>query len=149
DDERLLRLARQYGARPVLHLSTLTERGSFSTERAAALLQNPAAWMPLADAIVRTMTEKGYEGLDVDFEFLGAENAAAYAEFTAMLRERVNALGYELTVALAPKTSDTQHGVLYEGHDYAALGAAADAVLLMTYEWGYTYQRTGCMYSPT
>ncbi|MBR2896468.1 MAG: LysM peptidoglycan-binding domain-containing protein [Oscillospiraceae bacterium] len=139
DDERLLRLARQYGARPVLHLSTLTERGSFSTERAAALLQNPSAWMPLADAIVRTMTEKGYEGLDVDFEFLGAENAAAYAEFAAMLRERVNALGYELTVALAPKTSDTQRGVLYEGHDYAALGAAADAVLLMTYEWGYTY----------
>ena len=41
--------------------------------------------------------------------------------------------------ALAPKTSDGQPGSLYEGHDYALLGAAADAVLLMTYEWGYTY----------
>ena len=30
-------------------------------------------------------------------------------------------------------------GSLYEGHDYAAVGAAVDAVLLMTYEWGYTY----------
>ena len=28
---------------------------------------------------------------------------------------------------------------MYEAHDYAALGAAADYVLLMTYEWGYTY----------
>jgi spore germination protein len=41
--------------------------------------------------------------------------------------------------ALAPKTSDDQPGALYEGHDYALLGEAADAVLLMTYEWGYTY----------
>ena len=28
---------------------------------------------------------------------------------------------------------------LYEGKDYRALGEAADHVLLMTYEWGYTY----------
>ena len=29
--------------------------------------------------------------------------------------------------------------MLYEAHDYSALGAAADYVFLMTYEWGYTY----------
>ena len=28
---------------------------------------------------------------------------------------------------------------MYEGKDYSALGAAADYVLLMTYEWGYKY----------
>ena len=149
DDGRLLQLARQYGVRPLLHLSTLTESGSFSTERATALLGDPDAQERLADAVVETMTRQGYEGVDVDFEFLGKENAAAYAAFVALLRERVNALGYEVTVALAPKTSDTQRGVLYEGHDYAALGEAADAVLLMTYEWGYTYQPTGYMHSPT
>jgi len=44
-----------------------------------------------------------------------------------------------VTVALAPKTSADQPGALYEGHDYRALSDAADFVLLMTYEWGYTY----------
>jgi spore germination protein len=29
-------------------------------------------------------------------------------------------------------------GLLYEAHDYPAIGAIADYVLLMTYEWGYT-----------
>ncbi len=48
-------------------------------------------------------------------------------------------LGYPVSVALAPKVSDTQSGLLYEGKDYALLGEAADYVLLMTYEWGYTY----------
>lgn len=37
------------------------------------------------------------------------------------------------------KISASQKGILYEGKDYRALGAAADHVLLMTYEWGYTY----------
>ena len=42
-------------------------------------------------------------------------------------------------LAAWPKTSREQAGTLYEGHDYAAVAANTDAVLLMTYEWGYTY----------
>ena len=42
-------------------------------------------------------------------------------------------------MAAAPKTSDRQRGILVEGVDYAKLGENADAVFLMTYEWGYTY----------
>ena len=48
-------------------------------------------------------------------------------------------LGLPVIVALAPKTSADQRGDLYEGHNYALLSQAADFVLLMTYEWGYTY----------
>ena len=51
----------------------------------------------------------------------------------------MNGIGCFVSVALAPKTSDDQPGLLYAGKDYALLGEAADKVLLMTYEWGYTY----------
>ena len=51
----------------------------------------------------------------------------------------MNESGRTVSVALAPKTSDDQPGLLYEGKDYAGLGAAADSVLLMTYEWGHAY----------
>ena len=47
------------------------------------------------------------------------------------MQERLNPA--PVIVALAPKTYADQPGLLYEGHDYALLGAAADAVLLMTY----------------
>jgi len=138
-DDRLLTLSRQYGTLPLLHLSTITEEGSFSTQRASELLGSPQRQQALADAVVAQMLRLGYEGLDVDFEFVGRENADAYAAFVGLLRERVNALGFELITALAPKASPEQPGVLYEGHDYAALAANSDALLLMTYEWGYTY----------
>ena len=40
DDARLLERAARYGAKSLMHLSTLTPEGNFSSENAAALLQN-------------------------------------------------------------------------------------------------------------
>ncbi len=139
DDQRLIDLALEYGVAPWMHLSTLTTAGVFDSALGLALLQDAAAQERLVQAILDNMRTKNYQGLDVDFEFIGAQGAALYADFVAYLHERLAPFGYEVVVALAPKTNAVQRGSLYEGHDYAALGAAADGVLLMTYEWGYTY----------
>ena len=139
DDTALLAQAAEIGTAGVMHLSTLTERGTFSAERAAALLENEAAQKTLIANVATNMAARGYRALDVDFEYLGAPLAAAYAAFLGKLRAAVNASGWPLLAALAPKTSREQAGTLYEGHDYAAVAANTDAVLLMTYEWGYTY----------
>ena len=77
--------------------------------------------------------------MDVDFEYVGAENAQPYAQFLQQLKDVVAPLGYQVWVALAPKVRGNQEGILYEGHDYPSLGNIADRSLLMTYEWGYTY----------
>lgn len=139
DDGEILNAAFRYNVSPVMHLSTLTEDGNFSSELASSLLRNETAMQTLTAGILETLRRKGYYGLDVDFEFLGAENAALYAAFLSRLRETINAAGYPVMAALAPKTRDDQPGTLYEGHDYAAIGQAVNCVLLMTYEWGYTY----------
>ena len=139
NDGYIVSAARDYGTRPVMHLSTLTENDVFSTELARGLLADARLQSRLLDSVIANMLEKGYTALDVDFEFLGGESAAAYAAFISYCAERLHPYGFGVMTALAPKTYDSQPGLLYEGHDYALLGEAADAVLLMTYEWGYTY----------
>ena len=139
EDDALLSAARQRGVRPVMHLSTMTETGQFDTQRATLVLTDSAVQDRLVDQVQQTLRRRGYAGLDVDFEFLPGQLAAAYAAFLARLRRLLNSQGFFLWAALAPKTSARQAGLLYEGHDYAAVGAAVDGVLLMTYEWGYTY----------
>ncbi len=139
DDEAMIAAALDYGTEPIMHLSTLTDNDNFSVELANTLFDSPALQATLLDAVLANMQSKGYTSLDVDFEFLGRENAVRYAEFIAYCVSRLHPYGFGVMTALAPKTSDTQPGALYEGHDYALLGEAADAVLLMTYEWGYTY----------
>ena len=138
-DEDLLARAKAAGTGAVMHLSTLTEDGTFSSTRAAALLEDERAQTVLIGNIVQTMAERGYTALDVDFEYLGAPLAAPYAAFLGRLRAAVHKNGHPLLAALAPKTSRDQPGLLYEGHDYAAVAQNTDAVLLMTYEWGYSY----------
>ena len=132
DDERLLALAGACGVQPLLHLSTLTAAGTFSAAQAAALLRDPALQQTLAANVLQTMLEKGYEGLDVDFEYLGRDLAEPYVAFIQLLRDTLAPYGLPLITALAPKTSAAQPGTLYEGHNYASLSTASDAVLLMT-----------------
>ena len=138
-DEALLSAAARYRAAPLMHLSTLTEAGAFSNERSSLLLGSPALQERLIGDVAATLREKNYYGLDVDFEFVYPAERVLYADFIRTLRERLNPLGCPVLVALAPKTRADQPGLLYEAHDYALLGEAANAVLLMTYEWGYTY----------
>ena len=86
---------------------------------------------------------------DVDFEFIDPEERFEYINFLQELRGRLNPMGKPLFSALAPKTSDTQRGILYEGHDYPGISAAVNFILLMTYEWGYTFGPPYVIYSTT
>lgn len=139
DDEEMIRIAKEYGVSTLLHLSTLTEGGNFSSERASLIFGSEQLRDMLINEILSVVNEKGYGGVDVDFEFIDPEERYDYINFLQELRLKLAPLGLPLFSALAPKTSDNQAGVLYEGHDYAGIGAAANYVLLMTYEWGYTF----------
>lgn len=137
-DTEVVELARSYGVAPLLVLTTIGEDGTFSSERAHMLLNNPAAQRALIENLARTMHAKGYAGVNIDFEYIPPADAEAFADFVEHAAERLNSLGFALTVALAPKVSAGQRGLLYEAHDYKALGEEADLSILMTYEWGYS-----------
>ena len=139
DDEPLIRAAHAAGTAALMHLSTLTRDGGFSNDLAHLVLTSGDIQDALVGNVLDTLSKKDYQGLDVDFEYVFPEDGPAYASFIARLRRALAPLGLPVVVALAPKTSAQQRGLLYEAHNYAALGAAADQVFLMTYEWGYTY----------
>lgn len=140
DDADIIRIARDYGVAPLMHLSTLTEEGNFSNELAHIVLNDQAVQDRLIDNILANLQRKNYYGLDVDFEFVLPEDRIPYVTFIRNLRTRLSPEGYPVLTALAPKTSSDQPGLLYEGHDYQGIGRESDFVLLMTYEWGYTFR---------
>lgn len=139
DDNELIQMAYSYGAKPILTLTPFGPGGNFSNELISAVINNPVATNNLINNLLDVMEYKGYLGLDIDFEFIKAEDRQTFVDFVALTTERMNEAGYSVSVDLAPKTSAEQRGLLYEGKDYVALGAVANSVLVMTYEWGYTY----------
>ncbi len=127
------------GVRPILTLTPFDASGQFSNFLISEVINNATRVERLISEVINEVQTKGFQGVDVDFEFIRAEDRDAFVAFVARMQEAVSALGYETSVALAPKTSSGQQGLLYEGKDYPGLGAVADYVLLMTYEWGYKY----------
>ncbi len=127
------------GVRPVLTLTPFGKDGQFNNYLIHRMLINERARGNLIANIVDTITEMGFEGVNIDFEFILSEDRDNFTQFVGDVTTAVNELGYEVTVDLAPKTSSTQSGLLYEGKDYMGLGNASNRAFVMTYEWGYTY----------
>lgn len=143
DDLWMIELAKTYHVSPVLTLTPFGPDGQFSNYLITTVINNPEAMTLLRNAILERMNQYGFTGLDIDFEYILAEDKEAFVNFVAYMKEGLSPYGYLVSVALAPKTSDEQKGLLYEGKDYRQIGKIADYVLLMTYEWGYTYEHTG------
>lgn len=139
DDEWMIRAALRFGTQPVLTLTPFGPDGNFNNRLIHSVVNNEAYRDSLIQNLLTLMEEKGYQGVDIDFEYILAEDRDAFSAFVRQVAETMRDAGYHTSVALAPKTSSDQAGLLYEGKDYRALGEAADHVLLMTYEWGYTY----------
>jgi spore germination protein len=119
-------------------ITNLSENG-FSSDLAKTILTSPEIQDTLLNNVVANMKAKNYRGLDIDFEYIYPENREDYNNFLRKTVNKLRPLGYTVTTALAPKTSAEQKGLLYEAHDYPVHGAWVDHVILMTYEWGYTY----------
>lgn len=135
----MIEAASAKNTRPMLVLTPLGADGRFNNNLVSVLVRDEALQAKLIRELWTELQSKGYGGVDIDFEYVLAEDRVAYAEFVSRVTRILNIFGYKVTVALAPKTSRNQRGLLYEGIDYRLLGEAANQVMLMTYEWGYTY----------
>lgn len=138
-DEWMIAMAGQFQTIPILTLTPLDEQGRFNNNLITSIVNSTEYMNRLIEELLYVLESKGYGGVDVDFEYIKQEDRDLFTAFVVELHRRLSAQGYTVSVDLAPKTSANQPGLLYAGKDYAALGAAADWVLLMTYEWGYKY----------
>lgn len=139
DDRELIAYAYEAQTAPVLVFSSIDDNDVFSSTRAKNLFWDLELQNTVLDHLIAVMHQKGYVGLDADFEYIEAADGEAYLRFLENAGNRLRLEGFFLHTDLAPKTFAEQPGLLYEAHDYARIGALSDTVLLMTYEWGYTY----------
>lgn len=137
DDQRIITKADNHDTNSMLVVANIKESGGFSTSLASKILNNQNAINTLINDINNTIKEKNYQALCIDFEYVNEDEKNLYTEFIKKVKEGIG--DNKLFVALAPKNSDEQKGLLYTAHDYYNIGKIVDYVILMTYEWGYTF----------
>lgn len=136
EDIPAIRSARSEGAVPMMAITnfTATARGE---NLASVVLNSPQASDRLLGNVLGVMRDKGYRGLNIDFENVLPSDRQAYNRFLRKAVNRLHPEGYFVSTAVAPKIAGEQAGLLYEAHDYEAHGRIVDFVILMTYEWGW------------
>ena len=133
----LAAIAQQQNTSLMMVITNL-ENDGFSPELGQIFLNNMGVQDTLIDNIITLAKQYGFENIHFDVEHLRAEDREAYVNF---LRKAHNAFaqeGLSTSVALAPRTSAQQTSPWLAAHDYPAIGAVVDFVIIMTYEWGYS-----------
>lgn len=138
DDSDLIFRAQRSAVMPIMVVTNIFDEG-FSTEALSGILASEELQERLIGNILAELTGKNYYGVNMDIEYIAPDDRERYNAFLERLTERLHNEGFIVMSALAPKISADQPGVLYEAHDYAEQGRIVDYVIIMTYEWGYTY----------
>lgn len=136
-DNTILRTARQFRAAPLMVITNF-RNGNFDANLAHTILASNAITQNLIRNVLTIMRNKGYYGLNVDFERIPPNDRELYNNFLRKVVAALRPAGFVVSTALAPKTSEVQTGAWHGAHDYAAHGQIVDFVILMTYEWGWS-----------
>jgi len=136
---------RSLQARGIQVMPTVTNLrdGEWDPETVQAMLHNPAAVDYHIDELVDLAVANGYDGIDIDYEDLSGRDRKVFSEFLTKLGTALDSAGKQLTVAVHPKTSDEGDDERNVAQDYQAIGAAADQVRIMTYDYSWDTSRPG------
>ena len=126
--------------RPLVTITNLTAEG-FSPELVHQVLNNPTARTNLVNNIVFLVTNRGYGGVNIDFERVMAEDRDLYTGFLRELKERLQPLRSTLTIAVPAKTSEDIPWL--RGYDYGGIGSVVDFMFIMAYDWHHAGSEPG------
>ena len=116
---------------------------AFSHGIAAAILASPELRRRLIDNLVTLVEDKGYDGIDLDWEALKAADRERFSSFVAELAAALHAKRRFLSIAVTPKTSEPGQWDNQIFADWARLGRAADEFKIMTYSYSGSWGGPG------
>jgi spore germination protein len=128
-DRTLLELARE---KNVLVIPTIHNVVN-GVDPVPTILSNPKLRQRHIDLIVDEVLTYGYDGIDIDYEALGAGLRDEYSAFIVDLAEALHAQGKLLTVAVHAKDCDLCGLGSYQ--DWVTIGQVVDRLRIMTYDY--------------
>jgi len=116
-DEPIITAAYPNRVAPMMVITNF-RNGNFDTGLVNTILNDESVSDALLRNVIATLRQKGYYGLNVDFERIAPENREAYNSFLRKAVAALHPLGYIVSTALAPKPEDYTGGAWHGAHDY-------------------------------
>lgn len=110
---------------------------------AVTVLGDPQRRARHVAAILDTVRTREYDGIDINYENMPADLRRAFTRFIGDLADVLHAEGRLLAVTLQPKIREPGGDNGSAALDYAAIGAVADLVRVMAYDYSWETSEPG------
>ena len=142
EDPDMVALLRSQGKKVTPTITNLLN-GYFDGQLVSGILNNATRRASNISSIVNLTVNKGYDGIDLDYENLLAADRNAFSLFVRDLAAALHAQGKTLSVNVYGKTSEPGSWNGPQAQDLAALGSSADSLRFMTYEYHWSTSAAG------
>ncbi len=122
--------------------------GDFDRERVAAIIHDPDRRAAHIAAIVQLVMENDFDGIDIDYESLFAEDRDAFTAFIQELAAALHAQNKLLSTTVHPKTGEGGAWGGPQAQDWAKLGAVSDEFKIMIYDYHHGASEAGPIAPP-
>ena len=135
EDLDLVRATRRRGVQAFATVVNRAPGGAFDGDIAAAILATEESRSRHVATLVRLVVDKGYDGLDLDWELVKPADRDRFSAFVEELAAALHDKDRLLAIAVFPKDSEPGRWDTQKAADYKRLGAAVDEFKVMTYSY--------------
>lgn len=137
-DRSLVALAHVHGVKLLPTINNFHGATGFDPGLVQAIVADPALRTAHIQSILDEVVAYGYDGIDIDYESLGASDRDLFTSFIEELAGALHARGRLLSIAVHPKTAEPGGWSGAQAQDWRSLGEAVDRFRVMTYDfcWG-------------
>src|SRR5215212_2619627 len=119
--------------------------GGFDGGMMSTIVNDAALREKHAEAIRQLVVQRAYDGIDLDYEAMPATAKTGFTSFVQLLASKLHASNKVLSVTVHPKTSASATWDGPGAQDYPAIGAAADSVKIMAYDYHWSTSDAGAL----
>ncbi|HEX7154027.1 MAG TPA: glycosyl hydrolase family 18 protein [Thermoanaerobaculia bacterium] len=119
--------------------------GSWNGPLVATLLATADSRERHAEEITRLVVSSAFDGIDIDYESVPAASRADFSAFVRVLGDKLHASRKKLSITVHAKTSDSTTRRGPGAQDWAAIGAVADSMKVMVYNFHWSGSEAGAV----
>ena len=134
---------------PVMPSISNFRGGAWDGELVAGLVSDPQRRSAHVAAIVALVHSHGWSGVDIDYESLPASSRTDFSAFLTELAHALHAVPARLSVTVHAKTVEPGGWPGAQAQDWHAIGAAADEVRVMAYDYSHSASPPGPIAPPS
>ncbi len=135
NDEALLQMAKEFDVAPIMLISPLTTLGVLDATIVQNILNNISLQNTLIYDVLIVLKTKGYNGVNIDFQYIHTENRQRYVDFVERFTSIIKAEGFQVFLTISPSMFELRTGQIHQGIDYNSLSEITDRTILLAYDW--------------